>query len=297
MDPLDDFEFRPLTEGLGFHKKTIKLQEQMQRSGVVENRLGATFPEAPPESPSASARGSNVQTLEELLKSLEKPAALQMTEPLPRMEANESMSQRALDMDLPIPNTPAMPSKRERRSTLQVPDPGSEASVRPQGGVNLIPGTKRSASNSPSGRLIAATVSAQAAILDAVVVTAVTLLFLVSLVLVTKIEVLSVILSAQTDMTTQMSLGLLFLAVLQMYVVVARSFFGRTLGEWTFDYQLGTDEDHKKAMYPFKVAWRSMVVILTGVIVLPILSWITGQDLAGRLSGVRLYQQRLTPLG
>jgi hypothetical protein len=158
-------------------------------------------------------------------------------------------------------------------------------------------GPKRGASNSPGPQLEPATVSLQAAILDAVVVTAVTLLFLVSLVLITKIEIFSVFASAKTDITTQLSLILLFLAVMQMYVVVARSFYGRTLGEWTFDYQLGRDEEHSRTMYPILVTLRSLLIILTGLITLPVLSWMTGKDLAGRVTGVALFQQRMPPLG
>jgi hypothetical protein len=298
MDPLDEFEFKPLTEGLGFHKKTIRLQEQVQRSRMVENSLGVSLPpSAPPEHKSMP---TPAQSLEDLLKTLDRPmgSSVKITQTLPRPD-NQSRSEHrkeALEIEMPPMGPVQVP--RPQKGRLDIPTPGSEVLIRP---APLTPaqqvGPKRGASNSPGPQLEPATVSLQAAILDAVVVTAVTLLFLVSLVLITKIEIFSVFASAKTDITTQLSLILLFLAVMQMYVVVARSFYGRTLGEWTFDYQLGRDEEHSRTMYPILVTLRSLLIILTGLITLPVLSWMTGKDLAGRVTGVALFQQRMPPLG
>jgi hypothetical protein len=291
MDPLDEFEFKPLTEGLGFHKKTIRLQEQVQRSRMVENSLGVNLPPAPPPEPKATQ--TPTQSLEDLLKTLDRPMtpSVKITQPLPRPD------QRKEFVEPEMPPIPAM-NLRQQKGRLDIPTPGSEAMIHP-GAVApaAVVGTKRGASNSPGPRLEPATVSMQAAILDAVVVTAVTLLFLVSLVLITKIEIFSVFASAKTDLTTQFSLGLLFLAVLQMYVVVARSFYGRTLGEWTFDYQLGRDDEHEKTIYPILVTLRSLLIIATGIVTLPVLSWILGKDVAGRMTGVILLQQRMPPIG
>ncbi len=269
MDSSDDFEFKPLTEGLGFHKKTAKLSTE-------------TKPQTQP----------NVQTLEQLLKTLEKPVSssnVQMTQPLPRNE-QKAFGLPDLDLDAVAPTKSA-------RGSFDIPQPGSE--VHPsykKKATAEAPALKRSAPNSPPPRLSPATTSVQASILDAIVISAVTLLFLVSLILVTKIDVLSVIGSAKTDLTTQLSMVLLFVAVMQMYVVVSRSFFGRTLGEWTFEYQLGQDGDHQKSLYPLKVMARSLLILFTGFLVFPILSWIMGRDLAGEITGVKLYQQKLEPL-
>ncbi len=92
---------------------------------------------------------------------------------------------------------------------------------------------------------------------------------------------------------TQISLGVLFVAVMQMYAIIARSFFGRTLGEWTFDLQIGRDEEQKLESYPLRIALRSLVTTVTGLVLLPILSLILGRDLAGWLSGVQLYRQHI----
>ncbi|MEZ4872416.1 MAG: hypothetical protein R2827_09280 [Bdellovibrionales bacterium] len=47
------------------------------------------------------------------------------------------------------------------------------------------------------------------------------------------------------------------------------------MGEWTFDHQLGRDEEQEEALYPLKVVWRSILIILTGVVILPLLSFVT----------------------
>jgi hypothetical protein len=300
---------------LGFQKKSIKLQEQIQRSGLVENTLNKSLPLPPPDTDAVKMKDPNsVQTLEELLKALEKPlpsvaaaaaaptsaasaasatSAVQMTQPLPRPEAKRYQAMEVnidMTMDIPVPGPTKPP-----RGGFDIPQPGSDVTQRPRPAVAV--GPKRGASDNLVPRLVPATVSLQAAILDAIVMTAINLFFLVCLILVTKIDILSVVASAKTDATTQISLGLLYLTIMQMYVVAARMSFGSTLGEWTFDYQLGRDEDRQKAFYPLRVAWRNVLMVLTGIILLPVISWIVGRDVAGPLTGVGLYQLRAANLG
>jgi hypothetical protein len=78
-----------------------------------------------------------------------------------------------------------------------------------------------------------------------------------------------------------------------MYTVIARSFFGRTLGEWTFDVQLGQDKEQELESYPVKVALRALLTTVTGLILLPLISAVMGRDIAGTVTGVQLYRQRV----
>ena len=39
MDSFDDFEMKPLSEGLGFHKKTKKLSESISKTNVDKEYL------------------------------------------------------------------------------------------------------------------------------------------------------------------------------------------------------------------------------------------------------------------
>lgn len=291
MDPLDDFEFKPLTDGLGFHKKSVSLKEQVKEAGLVEKSLPKTPPSAPPthsKDAVAAVSRSAAQALDELMKTLDAPSSpasnmrqknLEITEPLPRPS-----DKKATSFEMPMPG-PVAP----------IPMPGTDAVIStPKVKINVKPstGTRRSAADSPVSNLVAVSASVPSAILDAVVVLALTMIFMTALVSVTKVDVLNLVLYSKQDITTQGSLAILYFAVFLMYAVIARSFFGKTLGEWTFDHQMGTAEDQKKSMYPLKVVARALVTLATGIVVLPILSMLFGKDLAGRISGVQLYQQR-----
>jgi hypothetical protein len=109
---------------------------------------------------------------------------------------------------------------------------------------------------------------------------------------VTKVNLNTVIANVSRDVMVQIALGVLFLTVMQMYVVIARSFFGQTLGEWTFDLQIGRDEEQFTETYALKVAFRSVLNLITGMVFLPLVSAMLGRDVAGQLSGVKLYRQR-----
>ena len=79
-------------------------------------------------------------------------------------------------------------------------------------------------------------------------------------------------------------------SVAQLYMVLARSFFGRTIGEWTFELQLGNAFQQRAWWYPLAVVWRSTLNICTGFVVLPILSLLVQRDVSAFPSGVRIYR-------
>jgi hypothetical protein len=83
----------------------------------------------------------------------------------------------------------------------------------------------------------------------------------------------------------------LFISGLQLYLLTARSFFGASLGEWAFDVQLGSDHDQKQPVYPLLVAWRTILVTVTGFVILPLLSLVFRRDLAKIFTGLQTYQR------
>ncbi|MBX3021073.1 MAG: RDD family protein [Bdellovibrionales bacterium] len=284
MDPFDEFEFKPLTDGLGFHKKAVSLKEGLKSSGVLEDEL-QTVPASIPKSlledkPKASAKK---HSFEDVLSALEKtplnrPADLEFTETLPR-EAKKTPVQSPFPRNeaykAPLPGTPAVPEVKK------VPKQVEQAAV----------GTRRGAADSPvTRRLESATISVPSAFLDFVIVLALSLVFLVALLMVTKVDINVVLRNLSRDQMTQIALGIMFLAVMQMYVVIARSFFGATLGEWTFDLQVGEEKQQKAESYPLRVAFRSLLTTITGLIFLPLVSALLRRDIAGSLSGVKLYR-------
>lgn len=284
MDPFDEFEFKPLTEGLGFHKKAVNLKEGLDASGVLDDEL-RDIPNSVPQSlldtPAAQKNKSN--RFEDVLSALEKAPLhrnvdLDFTEtfaretptqsPFPRQEAFRQPTEPAAPAPAPaarITKKTAAPTVGARRGSAEAP--------------------------APARKLSAATISLPSAVLDLVIVVAIALVFMVSLLTITKVDLNVVIKNLSNDVMIQISLGAMFLAVMQMYVVISRSFFGRTLGEWTFDLQVGRDNEQKFESYPLRIILRSFIVTLTGLIFLPLVSALIRRDVAGGISGVRLYRQ------
>lgn len=73
-----------------------------------------------------------------------------------------------------------------------------------------------------------------------------------------------------------------------LYMVMLRSFLGYSIGEWACGLRLGSVKQRLGRNYIFKVIFRVTLVFATGVIVLPVLSLLTGKDLAGKVSGIPL---------
>ena len=79
-----------------------------------------------------------------------------------------------------------------------------------------------------------------------------------------------------------------FLGSVILYQMLLRMFLGFTIGEWACGLRLGSTKERLSGNYAFRVFLRSMVNIVSGFILLPFLSLIFGQDLAGRISGLYL---------
>ncbi len=217
----DDFEFKPLTDGLGFHKKVIDLKENPEKHEVTFNQ---------------------------------RPAQNQNQTPIRKV--TQKMGQ-------PLWN-PALKSQ-DIFEKVQKPVV-----------VNLEP----VATGWP------------AAIFDSTMVLGLALIFSAVIFAITRIDFGQLIEMLQTEGTAQFGALILLVSVYEIYTVTCRTFFGKTLGESVFEYRLGTPAAQQKVFYPVQVAWRSFAIALTGFIVLPILSTILNQDLAGILSGVSLYSEK-----
>jgi len=276
MDSIDEFELKPLTPGLGFHKKPVSLKQHVAKAGFSQNLQRRGLPPEPP----SEIIGENLpnrtskEIIAELHKALEpEKKTLRLTEILPREIT-----------DMPADRRPHVPEISPiEKVDFQIPDKNLAAST----------GARRGASDSLINPLSPVSVSFAAILLDGAMVMAVSLIFLISLIVVTGVDLLSVAQSTQTEFATQLSLLVMYLAVFAMYVIVARSFFGKTIGEWTFDLQMGDDQQIQRASYPAQVLWRAMVTLFTGIIVLPILSFVFGRDLAARISGLQLYRRNI----
>ncbi len=288
MDPFDEFEFKPLTDGLGFHKKKVNLSEGLKASGVLRDELKGT-PNRMPDHflDEVSKPTAKVKTFEEVLSALEtvpvkRTSEFEFTEPLP----HKKPAKVAMDVDIEPSGGPGS------RSPFPQPEayrPAKMKKVPLQSELANV-GTRRGAADSPRPRLKPATVNFGSAILDFVIVLAFSLVFMVAMFMVTKVDVNLVMGNIFAHRMTQVSVALLFAAVMQIYLITSRSFYGCTIGEWTFDLQVGEENEQAQDSYPLKVTLRSFLVLGTGVVVLPLLSLILGRDIAGQLTGARLFQ-------
>ena len=277
MSDIDEFEMKPLTTGLGFQKRSTQLKKEVERSGLSNQHLGQGLPTPPPDEDSQPllTRGSQ-EMIKELHEALEPKAnKIKLSEILPRDIS-----------DLPVRDVEINQDPKG--------DPLSEIDFEmPSKNLTENSNVRRGAHDGLVRPLTPISVSFSSMILDATIVFAFSLIFLVSLVAVTKVNLNSVVFSSQFDFATQLSLVVLYFAVYQMYMIVSRSFFGRSVGEWTFDLQLGDDAQIQSSLYPALVLWRSILNLLTGVILLPVLSFLFREDIASRFTGLQLFRRNI----
>jgi len=280
LDQDSEFEMKPLTPGLGFHKRQVSLKEHMAKTGLVGSHVSRSLPIEPPPADliSESKSRTSKEIIAELHEALKPPTpkkesvAVQLTEILPRDIS-----------DVPVHKRPTPDTNPLEKINFQIPDKSLAEPL----------GARRGGHDNLINPITPISVSFESGLLDGAIVLAVSLIFLISLIMVTGVDLLSVIHSSRTEFTTQLSLLVLYLAVLEMYVIVSRSFFGMTIGEWTFDLQLGEDEQIARASYPAKVFLRSVLILLTGVVIVPVLSLILNRDIVGRLIGLQLYRRNI----
>lgn len=72
------------------------------------------------------------------------------------------------------------------------------------------------------------------------------------------------------------------------YLIILRSYLGYTLGEKTFNIRLGVYQERFLLSYPFRVIFRTVIILGTGIVVLPLLSWLFEKDLAGEITHLKI---------
>ncbi len=285
-DLFDEFEFKPLTEGLGFHKKAEQIKSQMAASRLGDAASSRVIPDRPPMSPN-------------MMSDVAKPAATPASDSMAKIMANlppmksgtpisPSTKQAATQLSRPmVAATPAPTVSGFRQTEFQARLEESFSRAFPQASVRKAKvNAATSATHGTALSPIAGSISS--AIVDALTVVGMSILCLVILLSITQANLFGLLTNAQTDKITQMNLALLFLSTLQLYMLVARSFFGMTLGEWAFDAQLGTATDQAKPLYPIRVALRTLIATATGFM-LPLISMIARRDILRPLTGLQLF--------
>lgn len=79
-----------------------------------------------------------------------------------------------------------------------------------------------------------------------------------------------------------------FLFVSWGYMLMLRSLMGASLGEWACDLRLGRPTQRVEKSYFWRLLLRQSLIVLTGCCFFPLISFFVGQDVLGRLTGVKL---------
>jgi hypothetical protein len=250
-DPFEEFEFRPINEGLGFHSK------QKPTSTLAE-------------SPKAAVAKSSVSS------SMNSTVSFQS--PLPRPETRQ---------------------ETKRVPSFQVPTIEDDSISKAQTAVNEI---LKNLNQKRQLDFVQETAKQKAeykkskpqffaAILDGMLITAAFLLSLILMLTITKVDLFMNLSHPQSSQMIYLSTFALFLTVIFIYMVTHRAFAGYTPGEWAFDQICGKQNQADELSYIPKIVFRTILVVATGFIVLPLLSYLFNKDIAGEISGVTLYKK------
>jgi len=258
MDPFEEFEFKPLTEGLGFHKK----KANAQKSADLDSSFEVT-------KPGKSLNQTGLSLLEEdAVDPLRSPLPRKSNAPNPAPETTGSPSSSAVDEILKT-------LQQNRRLDFE-----TKAAAK---------ATAQAAPKTDEYKLDLWNFSS--AMLDTMLVIASSLLCMIIVLMITKADLIANLTSPDEEGMIYLSTFALLASVSLIYLLVNRMFLGATPGEWAFEQRIGKPEEMTTAMYSVRVLARSLLVIATGFVVLPILSAILKRDLAGEITGALLYKK------
>ncbi len=240
MDPFEEFEFKPLTDGLGFHHRTTAAISNPVPAEFSSPTIQAPLPRKEETTseyrrPSAPPTTSTNATVDEILKTLGERKKYDFTE-----------------------TSTASPAPREQTdSTVYV----------------------------------ASRFEVSAAILDGMLIIASYLAALIVVLLITKIDLFGNLLNPDEQGMIYFALFGLFATLTWIYLVAHRLFMGFTPGEWVFDQRLGLPNQLGSAKYSLAVAARSVLVLATGFVMIPLISMVSRRDFLGKAMGVELVKK------
>lgn len=273
MDPTDDFQFKPLTDGLGFHnkKKTAAKISSLNSHGSLAQEATQAANDA----------------FNDLLTT--KTASLDMLEsPLPRQESGKSASLKAsLSREFNSEGEITPTNFRKKDSKTSVDDILKTLRDRRK---LTIKDEKKSLRTPQIENWKGSSWELPAFLLDAMLWTAILLTATLGLLVATKIDLMH-ILTADNDRMLYVAIGTMVAGFTWIYLVATRIFMGCTPGEWVFDQRIGRPEQFGSASYQLAIAFRSLIVIATGFVIFPFLSVLLDEDILGKFTGFQLMKK------
>lgn len=254
---MDEFEFKPLTEGLGFQNQNA--QKNTEPKPGFQART-STIPAATSNAKIPSTPTSSTAKLNSL------------STPLPRNSnpSLKTLDSSILETELPTTTVDDILKTLQNRKTPNI--------------TNTVQTRIDATPEKPQYRT--AVFEFSAVMLDLMLVLAINLMCLMILLVTTQIDLFANLYTPDSDNMVYIGLGTLFVSISWMYLVTSRIFIGFTPGEWVFDQRLGLPEETGSAMYSLKATLRATVTVLTGFVVFPLISLFLGRDVLGQMMGL-----------
>lgn len=302
----DDFEFKPLTDGLGFHKKKT-VSDNSTRS-----KVSSESPFARPNSHMTSTTAARNQTMnfieteEDARPTTKTPHAtlstrVQNSRPkgreIPVIEDEISPGNKAVDQIIKSfkHNDLDFEQQKMRSNRPYQPSGSTEAlkeieKISDNTSIKLeLKSTKKNVDqNKITFEFEKTYPHLLANVLDTMLVLAATMLCMIVLLTITKVDLITHITNPNSDPTIFYAIAGLFFSVILTYNLVTRVFLQATPGEWAFDIQLGDEEQAKSWTYPLKIILRTVIYAITGFFIFALISRLFKKDLIGSLCGLSL---------
>lgn len=253
MDPFEEFEFKPITEGLGFQNSK----------------------KAPPSAlPPGRDRKVELAVRElDFVEPSDEPSPF--TKPLPRNRSVETPESPMVPAATPVDDI-LVSLKRQQRFA-------KEEGLRQR--QELRQAHQQQETWKPTSPKLAPI------LLDGMLITSISLLCMIITLFTTRVDLIANLTNPDTEGMVYLATASLFFGVTFIYMILNRSFLGFTPGEWAYDLRMGSPEDLKKKMYPVRLALRQLLIFSTGLIPLTLMSNLLNKDLAGKVTGLHLHRK------
>lgn len=263
QDPFEEFEFRPINEGLGFHRRNKNQTASPVTQQVASPSLTGLTPR-PVQQPTPTPQPARPQA-----------PAFGFTTPLPRPETASAR---------PALNIPVIEDDSIAKAQTAVNEILKNLNQKRQ--IDFLNETERMSVEMRKSRPLFA-----AAGLDAMLIVAAFLMSMIAMLSITKVDLFLNLSHPETSGLIYLATGMLFIGVSFIYMIVNRAFMGHTPGEWAYDQNVGQPADMQNLTYIPRLVFRTVLVIATGFITMPILSALMNKDVAGQITGTTLYRK------
>ncbi len=299
----DEFEFRPITKGLGFDKTTESRPKKSAFSlSILEDEELKVAKPAPQKKlkldtpiefnvPEQDFEVSNPtpvsRSLKKMLDSL--PPSVHFSE-----DKNRDLKMRApilpvreIAEEPPFYQPPVQPQNTTQNFDVTLNNSLSQAFPKEEVSKRFY---HQMVTPLPQYKELSASFASAA--IDALIILGLASLFVVALVAITRIDIIAMMTTRELSSRVFLELSALYFGVTLFYFMLSRGLFGSTLGDWAFDVQLGSETERAHIMYPFQVIFRTLMIVLTGVFIIPVVSITFGKDIAFYFSGLKLYSRQ-----